>query len=258
MRKICLILVLGFFLLAGSIPVAANISVTYSDNLKPLNYKDVFKPSNINVPVDDVIQEVYYLQGNLPILKTVNWNIYVTDHNYYYAKNGNNIAGLSDSFRMAAYIFGDAYNIPKRTLGHELGHLARYQFVLRDELIEYYNERIKDSGKPKRRSPYNTPEELFAEDFNWLFGSVHEYWPDYPKPGEKEKAWMLAKFTRGGFTWEQKLEWYQEHVPEGEKEISRAENLYAERIKNGDIKGANSARAWANQIRTVIGLPTVR
>ncbi|MEW6572397.1 MAG: hypothetical protein AB1374_02020 [Bacillota bacterium] len=74
------------------------------------------------------------------------------------------------------------------TVSHEVGHLVRFEFFPPDEFQQYLRVRNWQCD--------TDPEELFAEDFRWLFGS--ELAKDVPfqangvaLPGEKERKFIL-------------------------------------------------------------------
>jgi len=79
------------------------------------------------------------------------------------------------------------------TVAHELGHLLRYQLLTPQELGAYLA--FRGATKTTRRLWARHPEEIFAEDFRWLFGSEAArhipYLCDVRPPGEKEKAYLL-------------------------------------------------------------------
>ena len=78
---------------------------------------------------------------------------------------------------------------------HEIGHLVRFGFLSESDVREYLKLRGLEGAE--RKSRFDDPEELFAEDFRWLFGTEKanqvEYRPSCPEPGEKEKAWILER-----------------------------------------------------------------
>lgn len=83
---------------------------------------------------------------------------------------------------------------------HEIGHLVRFGFLSESDLREYLD--LRELEGAERKSRFDDPEELFAEDFRWLFGSEKarqiEYWPSCSKPGERERLWMLEKLREEG------------------------------------------------------------
>lgn len=79
---------------------------------------------------------------------------------------------------------------------HEVGHLVRFGFLSESDLREYL--RLRGLENMERKSCFrDDPEEVFAEDFRWLFGTEKanqvEYEPSCPEPGKKEKRWILKK-----------------------------------------------------------------
>ncbi|MEW6771773.1 MAG: hypothetical protein AB1330_10370 [Bacillota bacterium] len=80
---------------------------------------------------------------------------------------------------------------------HEVGHLVRFGFLSESNLREYL--RLRGLENMKRKGHFDDPEEIFAEDFRWLFGSERAnqvgYRPSCPEPGDKEKAWFHRKLN---------------------------------------------------------------
>lgn len=80
---------------------------------------------------------------------------------------------------------------------HEVGHLVRFGFLSESDLREYL--RLRGLEDMERKRLHDNPEEVFAEDFRWLFGTERanqvEYRPSCSEPGEKEKKWILARLT---------------------------------------------------------------
>lgn len=78
---------------------------------------------------------------------------------------------------------------------HEVSHLVRFGFLSESDLREYLM--LRGLENMERKSCFDDPEEVFAEDFRWLFGTEKAnqvvYRPSYPQPGESEKAWILKK-----------------------------------------------------------------
>ncbi|MEW6226599.1 MAG: hypothetical protein AB1700_00675 [Bacillota bacterium] len=78
---------------------------------------------------------------------------------------------------------------------HEVGHLVRFGFLFESDLREYLKLRGLEGAE--RKSRFDDPEEIFAEDFRWLFGSERakqvKYRPSCPEPGDREKTWILEK-----------------------------------------------------------------
>jgi hypothetical protein len=78
---------------------------------------------------------------------------------------------------------------------HEVGHVVRFGFFSDSDLREYLKLRGLEGAE--RKSRFDDPEEIFAEDFRWLFGTERanqvEYRPSCPEPGDREKTWILEK-----------------------------------------------------------------
>ncbi|MEW6447114.1 MAG: hypothetical protein AB1426_03365 [Bacillota bacterium] len=74
------------------------------------------------------------------------------------------------------------------TVAHEVGHLVRFRFFPPDKFRQYL--RIRDCSRG------TDPEELFAEDFRWLFGSglakeLAFQASEVTLPGEKERRLII-------------------------------------------------------------------
>jgi len=81
------------------------------------------------------------------------------------------------------------------TVAHEVGHLVRFRFLSREEFQQYLQLR--------GWRPDLDPEELFAEDFRWLFGSETgkqiAFQPGgIAPPGEKERRMILRAIQTSG------------------------------------------------------------
>ncbi|MDI6630911.1 MAG: hypothetical protein QME13_00590 [Thermoanaerobacteraceae bacterium] len=78
---------------------------------------------------------------------------------------------------------------------HEVGHVVRFGFFSDSDLREYLKLRGLEGAE--RKSRFDDPEEIFAEDFRWLFGSKRanqvEYRPSCPEPGDRERVWIIEK-----------------------------------------------------------------
>lgn len=78
------------------------------------------------------------------------------------------------------------------TVSHEIGHLVRFRFFTAEEFQAYLRLR--------NRRPDTDPEELFAEDFRWLFGSETGKQIPYQaskirQPGSQERQAILKALT---------------------------------------------------------------
>ncbi len=162
-------------------------------------------------PVDAVAYEVYHLEQTLPSLVYKDWPVYILSQHAFL--NGAQLTGCVRSDVAAAFLFsrqsyhtgivwlianGTAKTVPAAlylasfTVAHEIGHVVRFQCVSYWRLQEYMT---------LRGSPPVNPEELFAEDFRWLFGSdrvrVIDYQLGISPPGEKERQYMLRILPHG-------------------------------------------------------------
>jgi hypothetical protein len=94
----------------------------------------------------------------------------------------------------------------EHTVAHEIGHLLRYDLLSDEALLNYYQMR----GGIEGLGSLTEPDELFAEDFAYLFGSPDAFpvtFGDIPfeAPGEKDKEWIMNNLTLG---------FYKKHPPE--------------------------------------------
>jgi hypothetical protein len=73
-----------------------------------------------------------------------------------------------------------------------VGHVVRFGFFSDSDLREYL--KLWGLEGVERKSRFDDPEEIFAEDFRWLFGSKRanqvEYRPSCPEPGDRERVWI--------------------------------------------------------------------
>lgn len=83
-----------------------------------------------------------------------------------------------------------APHLTAHVVAHEVGHLVRFRYVTLAQLGDYWR---------LRGSPEVCKEELFAEDFRWLYGSeiakAYRYRLTDEPPGEEAAAWMRTCFT---------------------------------------------------------------
>ncbi|RKO66403.1 hypothetical protein [Desulfofundulus salinus] len=226
MRRVLIFLVLLLLLTA---PAHAEIRVVGQDDLPVTvaGYRvlDVQDERELAC-VESVVCEIYHLQSVLPILEEKDWSVYVVRKRC----NGPADAATGSSSEIAglavpgkAFIFASGANakylrvVEESDVGtlvfgvpassylsayataHELGHLVRFGYLSEADLQEYV--RLRGLKETQKKNRYDNPEELFAEDFRWLFGSEAanrvEYRPSYPKPGEIEREWIFRKLTAG-------------------------------------------------------------
>lgn len=273
MLKRILTLVLTFVLFVFvTTPVLAQIKVeqidkVYSDHLQsiPGTLTDITE----NIPDKAIVeQEVYYLENQIPTLQKVDWKIVIVNQKLSFSSIPNAFAGgVALKQDKIVYLFSQPENGIEGTVSHEMGHLFRFEFMSDKSLnnyvnfINYRSNLLNVKEMSLFEKTYNSSEELFAEDFKMLFGSEESksswYRPNYDLPGQNEKSWMIRNFNldENILTWEEKLELYKFDYEEGLKEVTRSEIIQRNKLAKGDIKGANSAKVWANQIRQVIGLP---
>lgn len=239
----------------GAMPEAAKIST------QPIEVDDKL------VPLDTVVKEVYWLQKTVPGLHGVDWNIYLIKKQASRPAVGlTELWGHAYKDSICLFTYHDITDDKtSHVSSHEIGHLVRYRFVASESLKKYHKDRMK--GK-EVQGYYEDPEELFAEDFSWLFGSdgarKKYYEPSCKKPGIIEKVWILANImgtsniyevSKKYLSWQENLELYSAYPPAGHKEIERAGQAYNENMRMGDMARAKAAHRWANMIRKELGIP---
>lgn len=194
-----------------------------------------------------VMNEVYYLQNKLPILKNMNWTIYIVNEKF--TSRQNEIWGLAKNHNTIYLFAKENQEATRYVVAHEIGHLIDFNFV-NDQIYKSLGRYIVNG------TGFDDSAEIVAEDFYWLFGSDETrkitYRPSLNLPDEKEKEFLISQMFRN---WKDKLDFYKANPDYGLKEIERVRLVYGEHISNGDIKKAKSALIWINQIREVIGLP---
>lgn len=144
--------------------------------------------------------EVDYLESQIPVVKSVYWNVYVVNKRlswgqFNFAGYATHCANGDNYITMFSYP-QRSYRADKFNFTHEAGHLLRFQYITDDELAEYME--LRNDGK-KHTGYFDTPDELFAEDFATLFCSVRHIVGSrstYPAPTTKEKTWILEKLEK--------------------------------------------------------------
>jgi hypothetical protein len=241
------IIALTLIFILFSLPGYAEIKVETKDHIPTVPYMSAYEEFMItgikDIPRDAVVNEVYHLENALPVLKKANWTVNLFNRSIdteFGEMGGMSIPGET-------YIFGvDKPELTQTLISHELGHLVQFEYI---DLAEYGRTTDEDGY-------YNQPVEIFAEDFRWLFGSpeakIIPYRSSLEPPGDKEKDFILNKLLKD---YRDRLDYYTVNPVDGLKEINRSNNVYNEKILKGDIKGAEAANVWTNQIRDAIGLP---
>jgi hypothetical protein len=163
-------------------------------------------------PQDVVAAEVRHLEKNLPAVAALDISVYIVGQRCTMPNFGP-LAGCMLPGNKSVYLFSSpryaptmaqgakstaraeqfAKSLAAYTLAHEIGHVVRHLLVSELTLQEYIQFRglEKVSGSEWACNP----EEVFAEDFRWLFGSDRarqiQYLCDCNAPGEKEKNFLL-------------------------------------------------------------------
>lgn len=243
MRKMLFATLLFMFI---SFPVLAQVQIVDTAPITTYKYNPVVYEDN-KIKLDEVVKEVYFVESKIPFVSDANISIV----NQICSENSELIGGYA--FGESIYVFATSLeSMPQCVVSHELGHFVRFKMITDSELTDYFKLR-----KPKGGSSYfDSPEELFAEDFRWLFGSENNrkisYGPNYELPGPTEKYWILKKL--GLVAWQDALDYFEINIVEGKAEIIRAKQIEAQKTAKGDCAGAKVAHVWAEQIREVIGV----
>ncbi len=259
MKKTIFIVSIFFFLLFSS-STQANIIISevYNSSIGiTFNVESESQYPNIDI----VQNEVYRLSNIIPILNIEEWNLYIVKKRCYFNNDYLNGVTFKDNSNM--YIFSNWWGLgsEKGTLEHvvehELFHSLRFRHVSDGELQEYMQlKERKDPDEFQQGGYYDNSDEVFAEDGKWLFGTDNArnavyHRPSYNIPSIKEKVWIANKI---GYilTWQEKLEYYKIYSDEGLKEINRCGLIWNQEIINNNIKEAENAHNWANQIRKIL------
>lgn len=162
-------------------------------------------------PQEAVAAEVRHLEGSFPPVAGLDVPVYTVRQRCSLPGFGM-LAGCTIPNGNAVYLFASprysAYTVrvtngvarterfgpylAAYTVAHEFGHVVRYQLVDDRTLQEY----LKLRGVQATDKQWSChPEEIFAEDFRWLFGSEEArhipYLCSTDPPGEKEKQFFL-------------------------------------------------------------------
>lgn len=163
-------------------------------------------------PVEAVAAEVRHLETVLPAVAALDIPVYTVRQRCSLpglgmlagcTLPGQNKVYLFASPRYASYTVGVrkgkanverfAPYLAAYVIAHEFGHVVRYQLVDDQTLQEYLKLRGTADAGGNGWSCH--PEEIFAEDFRWLFGSEKArhipYLCGIAPPGEKERAFLL-------------------------------------------------------------------
>lgn len=164
------------------------------------------------LPPDDVVaSEISYLEKKLPVLAGMKVPVYTVEQRCNLPGLGM-LAGCTLPGEKSIYLFASSRYTSKTvrvekgvsrierfapylasyTIAHEYGHVVRFQLISDQQLQEY----IKFRGIKTGDSGWATnPEEVFAEDFRWLFGSDKarhiQYMCRNKPPGEREREYIL-------------------------------------------------------------------
>uniref|UniRef100_A0A7C1FFT4 Uncharacterized protein n=1 Tax=Ammonifex degensii TaxID=42838 RepID=A0A7C1FFT4_9THEO len=167
-------------------------------------------------PQDVIVEEVRHLETKLPFLAAQEIPVYLVRERCFLPGVGW-LAGCTFPGEKAVYLFASpqyrsyTYRVKngvarlKRyapylaayTVAHEFGHILRYQLVSEEELNQYLT--LRGTNQTREDEWASNAEEIFAEDFRWLFGSEKArqvpYLSSVKPPGEKERE-LLLKLLR--------------------------------------------------------------
>ena len=260
MKKLLIALVLLFLFTTTA---EAQITVKKSNAIPPKVIEGAYAlfPAESNDEIISLLivqNEVDYLSDIIPVIGRVDWEVYVIDQRIkapiMYPDGF--MVGCARGYPspLKVLLFSSPWTsefLTRGMVGHEIWHIVRWQYIADDDLRQYVEMRF--DGK-EHLIYYDEPDELFAEDARWLFGTSKsrelEHRATYSLPGQKEKEWILNHILS---TWQDRLDYYKFDHEEGKAEIIRSEQIEAQKTVKGDYAGAKAAHNWANQIRQVIG-----
>ena len=162
-------------------------------------------------PIEAIESEIDHLTNVLPKLGDLGIPVYIVRQRCKCAGLGM-LAGCTPSDGSSIYLFsapryassavrplreksrvqqfGDC--LAAYAVAHETGHALRCRLVSKQNLLSYVKQR---GGKTRGENWAAGPDEIFAEDFRWLFGSDSArqipYLCNLTPPGEKERAFLL-------------------------------------------------------------------
>lgn len=179
----------------------AQLSVPYSaeaESSVSLYHKD--RPAYLEPA--DVSAEVTRLEKVMPELKSISWEWRIWDGVKWY---GDYILGETLTVDKVVYLYSPPWSMlgakpnvkayTQSEVAHEMGHIVRVEFITEEELAEYYAMRTK--GVNVADYYFNTPEELFAEDFKSLWGMPGLWRKSWiPKPTEADRQWILEHIRK--------------------------------------------------------------
>lgn len=183
-------------------PAFAEIQIKNLDTLPnkaiPENY--ILSPAQKDkyVQIKTVSAEVYHIQKIIPVLNDVDLTIYLVKKHAGIPETGlDDLYGYACDDLIYLFSYSDiSDDLTRNVVAHEIGHVVRYYFIPQNSLNKYFKMRTKGENK---EGYFNDPEELFAEDFVFLFGSESAkkivYSPEYKPPGPAEKEWILGKIN---------------------------------------------------------------
>jgi len=167
-------------------------------------------------PQDIVTGEVQHLEKNLPAVAALDISVYIVGqrctlpglgmlagcmlpgtNSVYLFSSPRYAPGKTQGGKSTARFEQFARNLAAYTLAHEFGHVVRLQLVSDQTLQEYLQ--FRGAQKLNGSEWACNPEEVFAEDFRWLFGSQTArqipYLCNLKPPGEREKNFLLKNLA---------------------------------------------------------------
>jgi hypothetical protein len=193
MRKLFVWLITLLLFLFIVYPASAGSSVSLYHKDRPLYLEP-----------EDVTAEVSRLEKAVPELKDIDWEWRIWDGVKWY---GDFILGETLPVERVVYLYSppwsylgakpDIKSYVYGEVAHEMGHVARVEFISDEELAEYYAMRT-EGIKVAADYYFNSPEEMFSEDFKSIWGRQGLWRKSWiPKPTEKDKQWILNHIRQG-------------------------------------------------------------
>ncbi|MEW6182176.1 MAG: hypothetical protein AB1500_03230 [Bacillota bacterium] len=184
LMSVPLIILVYLFAIYLILPYTREFPLTQIGNIKLRSSSQVSPEAE-----QAAVSEMRHLAGILPEVAQENWRISLSGPRRR-SEDGSMITGISFPARGKAVIYSPCGGmlgpvfalVPSRgralilkpeeplipcsvaaTISHEIGHLVRFRFFTQKDFDDYLRLR--------NYKPGTDPEELFAEDFRWLFGS---------------------------------------------------------------------------------------
>jgi hypothetical protein len=210
------VLMTAFLMTAGGSRAYARVEISRIDAAPPVLYglqTEACAHGDAETPPQTAVEaEINHLEDLFPRLGNLDINVNIVRQRGNYPGIGM-LAGCTAVDGSAVYLFASTRYVsrtvrwPKTSpntqyfgtylasyaVAHELGHAVRCKLVPGRSLLDYL--KFRSNGKAGSTGWANDPEEIFAEDFRWLFGSRTArqipYLCSLKPPGEKEKKFLM-------------------------------------------------------------------